>query len=261
MIIGIDIDDTMTNHCETWFDLYNKYFKSEEAPILKLEDAYRWNFYDEWKTVDRDNLFNALKSENYFKNIHLVDNVFDVISQIIYSGHKVIIISSTNKEFQEPKKKWLLEQLPLLTEEDIIFTVNKELINVDLMIDDNLAYAKRFKCPFLLYKQPWNTGRPQYEYSDNIINVGNWKEVEDILRNMEIIITQKGQVDDSFNEATLKLIKGIKDAKTDKECIDLLNPYIEMWQKQGILIGMQQINDATMVITEEIVKDLKNQNA
>ena len=145
----------------------------------------------------------------------------------------------------------------MLEEEDIIFTVNKELINVDLMIDDNLAYAKRFKCTFLLYRQPWNTGRPQYEYSDNIINVGNWNEIEDILKNMGIITLQKGQIDDSFNEATMNLIRGIKDAKTDKECIDLLNPYIEMWQKQGILIGMQQINDATMLITEEIVKELK----
>ena len=27
MIIGIDIDDTITNHCEVWFDIYNKYFK------------------------------------------------------------------------------------------------------------------------------------------------------------------------------------------------------------------------------------------
>ena len=145
----------------------------------------------------------------------------------------------------------------MLKEDDIIFTVQKERINVDVMIEDNLDYAKRFNCPFLLFNRPWNSNRPDYEYSDNIIRVGNWKDIEEILIQMGAINIQfGGSTDETFSEATQQLINGIKEAKTDKECIDLLNPYIKMWQQQGMLIGMKQINDATMLVVEDIIKEI-----
>ena len=181
MRIGIDIDDTMTNHCETWFNAYNKYYKLEGKPNLSVNDAYKWSFYEDWDENDKNLLMLAMHSEYYFDNISLLPNVKKVIEEILSSENEVVIISSTYKEFQEQKKNWLLSQLPMLKEDDIIFTVQKERINVDVMIEDNLDYAKRFNCPFLLFNRPWNSNRPDYEYSDNIIRVGNWKDIEEIL--------------------------------------------------------------------------------
>ena len=257
MRIGIDIDDTMTNHCETWFNAYNKYYKLEGKPNLSVNDAYKWSFYEDWDENDKNLLMLAMHSEYYFDNITLLPNVKKVIEEILSSENEVVIISSTYKEFQEQKKNWLLNQLPMLKEDDIIFTVQKERINVDVMIEDNLDYAKKFNCPFLLFNRPWNSNRPDYEYSDNIIRVGNWKDIEEILIQMGAINIQfGGSTDETFSEATQQLINGIKEAKTDKECIDLLNPYIKMWQQQGMLIGMKQINDATMLVVEDIIKEI-----
>lgn len=258
MIVGIDIDDTMTNHCSAWFRIYNENYKPENAEDLKLEDAYKWDFYDEWDKEQKDFLMYALNSGDpkYYDYLHLFPNVKEVILKILNSDNKVIIISATSKELQEAKKKWLLEQIPVLTEDDIIFTSNKSLINVDVMIDDNLAAAKDFKCPFLLYKEPWNTNRPPYEYSNNVVNVGSWKDIEEVLINLGIITVLTTSTDEIFSEATAKLIQDIKDAKTDRECMDILNPYIKLWQQQGVLIGMKQINDATAMVAEDILKDL-----
>ena len=257
MRIGIDIDDTMTNHCETWFEAYNKYYKFSGKPDMTIYDAYKWDFYDDWDKEDKDALILALQSEYYFDNLMLLPNVKKVIEEIISSGNEVIVISSTYKEFQEQKKHWLLNQLPMLSEDDIIFTAQKERINVDVMIEDNLDYAKKFNCPFLLFNRPWNSNRPSYEYPENIIRVGSWKDIEEILLKMGAINIQLGgSTDESFSEATQKLIQGIKEATTDKECIDLLNPYIKLWQQQGMLIGMKQINDATMLVVEDIIKDI-----
>jgi 5'(3')-deoxyribonucleotidase len=256
MVVGIDIDDTMTNHCESWFDAYNRCFKREELQDLKLEDAYKWDFYKDWEEEDKERLFNALHSEEYFKNLQLKPDVQDIILKIINSDNKVVIISATVKEYQEEKKNWLLEQIPILSEKDIIFTADKELINVDIMIDDNIGYAPKFKCPFLLFKQPWNTGRPPYEYSENIVNVGNWQDIGEILTKMGIINISISSTEDNFSEATQKLIEGIKNAQTDKECVELLNPYIKLWQQQGMIMGMKQINDATMLVIEDILEDM-----
>ncbi len=125
MIVGIDIDDTMTNHCEVWFKIYNEDYKKDNVEPLKLEDAYKWNFYDEWNEDDKKRLMDSMCSERYFNEIKLLPNVEKVISEIIGSENKVIIISSTYKEYQEQKKDWLLKQIPTLTEDYIMFTKNK----------------------------------------------------------------------------------------------------------------------------------------
>ena len=48
MVIGIDIDDTITNHCETWFKIYNENYRTDNDKIILLSDAYKWNVYDQY---------------------------------------------------------------------------------------------------------------------------------------------------------------------------------------------------------------------
>lgn len=257
MRIGIDIDDTMTNHCETWFNAYNKDFKPEGKSNLSINDAYKWDFYADWDEDDKNALMQSMHSTYYFDNLVLLPNVKEVITEILNSENEVIIISSTYKDFQEQKKNWLLSQLPMLTEDDIIFTSQKERINVDVMIEDNLDYAKKFECPFLLFNRPWNSNRPDYEYTENVVRVGNWKDIEEILIRIGAITVQMpNSTDETFSEATKKLIEGIKKAKTDKECINLLNPYIKLWQQQGMIIGMKQIDDAIVSVVSDVLKDI-----
>lgn len=262
MIIGIDIDDTITNHCEAWFDVYNQHYKQENVEPLKIEDAYKWDFYNDWSEDNKKRLFDAICSGDYYDKLKLLPNVREVIEKLINSENKVILISATHKEYQEGKKEWILKQLPILKEDDIIFTSNKELINVDYMIDDNLQYAEKFKCTFLLYRQPWNTNRPSYEYSNNIVNVGNWKDIEQIFTKLGIINISviNSKEDLSLSEATQKLVKGIKEAKDDKEITQILNPYIKLWQQQGMIIGMKQINDATMLVIEDVIKEMRGED-
>ena len=76
------------------------------------------------------------------------------------------------------------------------------------------------------------------------------KAISATIENMDII----------FSNATQKLIDGIKNAKTDKECMSVLNPYIKLWQQQGMLIGMKQINEASVMITEEVMRDMQKYN-
>lgn len=258
MIIGIDIDDTITNHCETWFDLYNKYFKTDDDKIILLSDAYKWNFYDEYPEETRKHLFYALdEQDKYFEQLKLLDNVRVVIQELIDSENQIILISATNKEYQERKKQWILEQLPMLNEDNIIFTSQKALINVDLMIDDNLDYGSKFKCPFILFRRPWNIGREKELYTDNILVCSNWNEIEKYLFSQGIISPTVIDKETMFSEATTKLIEGIKSAKDNQECINILNPYIAKWQKQGILIGIAQMSNFLSRLSEDVDTDLK----
>lgn len=261
MIIGIDIDDTITNHCEVWFDIYNKYFKSQDDKEIKLSDAYKWDFYNEYDNQTKNNLFCALNNQElYYQNLQLLDNVSNTIKELIDSGNQVVLISATDKEYQENKKKWVLEKLPMLKEDNIIFTSQKNLINVDLMIDDNLDYGSRFKCPFILFRRPWNIGREKSLYTDNILICSNWNEIEKYLFSQGLISSEVVDKETVFSDATIKLIEGIKNAKDNSECIKILNPYISKWQKQGILIGVAQMSQFLNKLAEDVDNDIKNDN-
>lgn len=261
MIIGIDIDDTITNHCEVWFDIYNKYFKSQDDKEIKLSDAYKWDFYNEYDNQTKNNLFCALNNQElYYQNLQLLDNVSNTIKELIDSGNQVVLISATDKEYQENKKKWVLEKLPMLKEDNIIFTSQKNLINVDLMIDDNLDYGSRFKCPFILFRRPWNIGREKSLYTDNILICSNWNEIEKYLFSQGLISPEVVDKETVFSDATIKLIEGIKNAKDNSECIKILNPYISKWQKQGILIGIAQMSQFLNKLAEDVDNDIKNDN-
>lgn len=260
MIIGIDIDDTITNHCEVWFDIYNTYYRVEEDKKIELSDAYKWDFYNEYDNNTKAHLFCALQDqETYYGKLHLLDNVSNTIKELIDSGNQVILISATDKEYQENKKNWILKQLPMLKEDNIIFTSQKNLINVDLMIDDNLDLASKFRCPFILFRRPWNTGRGADLYPDNILICSNWNEIEKYLFSQNLISPEAVDKETIFSDATIKLIEGIKNAKNNEECINILNPYIAKWQKQGILIGIAQTSQFLNKLADDVDNDIKKQ--
>lgn len=257
MIVGIDIDDTMTNHCESWFNAYNKYFKALDAQDLKVEDATNWDFYNDWKESDKEQLMKAIHTDSYYDNLYILPNVKETIQAILDSDNQVVIISATYPESQDRKRDWLLSQLPMLSPDDIIFTKYKERIAVDVMIDDNLAYASKFKCQFILFKRPWNTNQDYKLYTPNIIIADSWEYIKEVLTSMGII-SSKIATEPSLTKATKDLINGIKNAQTDEECLKLINPYIRLWQQQGMLIGMRQINDAIITVTNSVIDDIKN---
>lgn len=261
MVIGIDIDDTITNHCETWFKIYNENYRTDNDKIILLSDAYKWDFYNEYPQETKDHLFLALQNQDmYYDNLIILENVKNTVKEVIDSGNQVVFISATNKEFQERKKSWILANFPDLAEDNIIFTAQKNLINVDLMIDDNLDYASKFSCPFILFKRPWNSNRPQNLYTDNILICSNWNEIEKFLISQGVIVPEAIDKEVVYNKATMDLIDGIKNAKSNQECIDILNPYIKLWQEQGILIGVARMSDFLGKFAQDVENEIDGKN-
>lgn len=259
MIIGIDIDDTITNHLEVWLDIYNEYCRDDNDPILQVSDAYKWSFYDDYSENTKNNLLKSLSYQGlYFDKIRILNNVKNTIQELIDSGNQIYFISATSKEYQDKKKEWLLNELPMIDESNIIFSEKKELFNVDIMIDDNLSYASKFKCPFILFKRPWNSNREPELYTDNILICSNWDEIESYFISQNVIVPEAIDKEVVYSKATTDLIEGIKNAKTNQECIDILNPYITMWQEQGILIGISRMSDFLGRFAEDVEKEINN---
>lgn len=226
------------------------------ATAIRVSDIKKFDFYRTFSQEDRDNLFIALEDiDKYGNDLKLLPRAKEVITSIINSGNKVIFISATPESIQDYKRKWMLKQFPMLSKDDIIFTEKKELLNVDLMIDDNPNFMSKFTCPFILFKQPWNSY--EEKYPDNVIICSNWNEIEKFLFEGNVIKSEFINKEVMFSKATVELIDGIKAAKDYKECIAILNPYIEKWQKQGILLGISEMTKFIKNFAENVDKEIK----
>ena len=76
---------------------------------------------------------------------------------------------------QKIKIEWLLKHYPFLNEKNVIISHNKQIINVDLLVDDfegNLINGHYSK---ILLDYPWNRNINDKEHG--ILRVHNWKEV------------------------------------------------------------------------------------
>jgi 5'(3')-deoxyribonucleotidase len=156
--IGLDYDCILANTTEEVVNLYNFY----TGENLQLEDITEWDF-------------SKVVPDKYVKlifDLFYNDRLWNSIKPLPESQYY-----TTYPENVKIKTDWLLKQYPYINEKNIIITHNKQIIGVDLMIDDyekNLINGHFSK---ILLDYPWNRNINDKEFG--IMRAYNWKEIYD----------------------------------------------------------------------------------
>lgn len=89
--------------------------------------------------------------------------------------YDIYIITATYPQNAKVKIDWLIKNYPAIDIKNIIITHNKQMIDVDLLVDDyekNLIGGNYSK---ILLDYPWNRNINDKEYG--ILRVRNWNEI------------------------------------------------------------------------------------
>ena len=190
MIIGIDIDDTISDLSEIFLKYATMYNKEKEINFeidktqWELDKAYGWN----------DNNFFEF-SKKYLKKLlneaKPKKNCVNIIDKLREEGHKIIIITArNNEELSDPyaiTEEWL--KLNNIKYDKLIVNSSKkeeDCINnkVDVFIDDRLenceSVHKKLNIPVLLFNSVYNTN----DNNSLIERVFSWDEVYSKIKNM-----------------------------------------------------------------------------
>lgn len=181
MVIGIDIDDTLTNTKELqikyWKEYYNHNKKdgySEKLPkhINDWGDKYIETFWDTYRE--------SLSFDCSFKK-----NTSETINKLKNKGHTLCIVTSRpDSKYQNLKKrinKWFLENKINI---DIIHTsiIDKGKFckenNIDLLIDNDINHivnANNYKVKTILFNKDKN-------YKG--LQTTDWKELYNIIKTL-----------------------------------------------------------------------------
>ena len=173
MIIGIDIDDTITNTTE----------------LVRKIAEFEYPSYSGFPTIPEKKYKEfCLKYRNYIEsNVTIKDNALDVLNYIKDQGHKIIIVTlrGYGKESLDTTIKYLDENnIPY--DKIIGGAIDKGKVakkeKIDLFIDDRSVVIKdliKHKIPYIkMYKEHDNN-----RYS-NLAN--NWLEILELLKERKI---------------------------------------------------------------------------
>lgn len=181
--IMVDMDEVI---CGGGFlNLVNEFleanYKIEDIKIYYIQDLIPKERYKEWSKF-----FNA---KNVYDYCEMIEDTYEVLEKLskkyeIYIATDYIF--RDNKEYSanilKNKFNWLYEKLPFIEPSNYVFTVNKEIINCDIKIDDKLSNLKGKAETKMLFTAYHNKTITEEELKqEGAIRVNGWKDIEKIL--------------------------------------------------------------------------------
>ena len=193
MIIGIDIDDTLTDIRDEVGAEALKYAKSLNKEIDEKKVVWDKNnngsSFKERYNLNYDELlyFFGNIQEKITKKAKPREDVVEVLKNLRKDGHKIYIVTARDSEFHHDpyglSKTWLdknnIEYDKLIVDARDKAKVCKEQ-NVDLFIDDKLSNCQGVSNEGITTIRITNYTDPH----QNIINKKNWKEICEYIKQL-----------------------------------------------------------------------------
>lgn len=197
MIIGIDIDNTITNTTETimaYAQIYGERHRLNTVPDYRkyyLEDALGWS------VEQADDFLNSYLMEIY-RDVQPKPGALGMIREL-GNCHTIILITSRNRFFpgiEAATREWLDRQGLWFDQLVMNTTANMHHFSkvgacrenrVEIMIEDHheLALELSQYLPVVLFNYPYN----QHIQSPHIFRVDTWAEVEAGIKRAGLVLS------------------------------------------------------------------------
>lgn len=182
MTIAIDIDNVIQGTTIAVLDYINERLPDVN---LKMEDITSYwieNFVPEqYKWI----VPLSFTDSSMWKNVRLIDGAARYIEKLYEEGFEIYFATATTPVNLKKKIKFLKRNLNLPNDyiaDHMISIKNKQLLRVDIMIDDflgNLTGDRTYLS--ICYDYPWNQTDNNRELDSQIIRCEDWADIYDTI--------------------------------------------------------------------------------
>ncbi len=179
--IAIDADGVLYDLLTPWVKAYNDIFDDDLDPNnITSYDISKFT------KCDRDSLMYILEREDFWDSIKLYNGVYEAIELLTQKEDiDLVIATATGYKTAVPKFEKIFSLLPMLKKEQLIMIGRKDLLDVDILIDDWEQNLKKMACSLsktpILITQPYNRSFTNYEYG--ILRFDNLAKAVDYILN------------------------------------------------------------------------------
>lgn len=180
MRIGIDFDGVMNDMLKPWCEELSKMSKIKATS----DDIKEWNLANTFTDLCQWDISNVIRTTDFWMKVEAQPGAVEFIKKLIDDGHDVVVITaawppeSLSVKFNICMQKYF----PFINWRSVISTGRKDLINVDVLIDDYPENLKESHSAVkILFRKKYN------DYAADrldLIPADDWAEVYDIIKVM-----------------------------------------------------------------------------
>lgn len=174
--IGVDIDNVVYSTTQAVLDVH--YENTGER--LYLSDIKTYCIEDYVSEKYKKDFHKIFLDKRVWKRVELLPNCVKTIKKLHDMGHEIYFVTATETANVHKKFQFLCRTFPFIdVRKRLITTQCKQMIKMDVLIDDcvdNLVGGDYYG---ILFSYPWNTN---FKNDKTIERVDNWSEVPDAVR-------------------------------------------------------------------------------
>lgn len=177
--MGIDLDEVLFNTVEAWIERHNDITDD----YVKVEDIKSWEIARYIHKGNKETLFYILRQNDFWQTVKPVTGSVSYLSQLQrnYDDIEICIVTASDFNTLPNKMRRFFELFPFINRDQVVVTYQKNLINVDVMVDDNPNNLKNMPkgCVKVLFDAPHN--RSCNEEDIAAIRVKSWDELYKLI--------------------------------------------------------------------------------
>lgn len=171
----------MCRTSDAYIDLFNSYTSENITPSQLTEYDTRKVLPEKYSKLAND-LWNI--PELYKHAYPLTDSQQYVKRLLMDEDIELYVVSVSHPDVIKSKVDFIKREYPFINEDNIIFTHHKQLLDLDILVDDNYDNLINGKYRKLLFSYYWNL-KYNAEYH-GMVRVNNWSEIYDeVIRILE----------------------------------------------------------------------------
>lgn len=175
-VIGADLDDVLWGLLEAWLDRYNDVADDNIAP----SDIKSWDIAQYIKNGTREMLFYILEQDDFWDTVQPIPDSQVYLKKLIDDGYDVNIVTASSYKVLKPKMNRFYELFPFIKNKQVIVTERKQMIDLDVLIDDNPANLCDSSYIKVLFDAPHNQWCNEHEIG--AVRLSNWKDVYKFIK-------------------------------------------------------------------------------
>ena len=181
MIIGIDVDNTIVN--TTICVLAQHYADTGEK--LTFDDIKTYYIENDVSDDYKDDFPLIFYKKEMWKRVQVLPHCVEVIKRLHDRGDSIYFVTSTEPQNITKKAQFLQRTFPFLDIRKCLITTHcKQMIGVDILIDDCIDNVVGADYYSILMDYPWNRNFDD-AFDDKIYRVFDWLQVEPMIEYIE----------------------------------------------------------------------------
>jgi len=193
MSTALDVDDVLLECVPYAIRLANEKYHFD--PPITIHEVTHWGKLDSRADV----IFEFLEDPEFFRNQPVIAGAKEFVHKLCQLT-EVFICTAIDPRFMGIRAQSIMEHFPEIPKENIIMGSRKDMVNVDILLDDGMhnIFTSNAAYPILL-RRPWN------QNATGMLAVNNYDE---FLKLIDVIRKSYSEQYDKSKEADIVVLVG-----------------------------------------------------